>query len=401
MVENNMRMKILLIEDNPGDARLIQEYLNEVSDISFELTKADRLEVGLKSLQEGSFDIVLTDMGLPDSHGIETVTQLINQVTRIPIIVLTGLNDQSVGVEAVKCGAQDYLVKSNVDGEMLNRSMKYAIERKKMADELKRYTEHLEEEVKQRTNELLQSEKMASLGQLVAGVAHEVNNPLAYLNSNTEIIEEQLKELKNNISEQSTIEMLDSINELLDINLKGIERIATITRSLKRFAKPNEGEKAPGDINQGLKDTLLILHNKLKHKVKVHEELGDIPMTVCDIGMVNQVFMNLILNASQAMDEGDIWIKTWNNAENIYISIKDNGFGIPDENQTRIFDPFFTTKKEGTGLGLGMCYRIINDHKGDIKVESQVDVGTTFTVRIPILNEPIEKEQEYINEEEE
>jgi signal transduction histidine kinase len=377
-------LKVLLIEDNPGDARLIKELLNDVKDENFELTVANQLNSGLDYLSKMNYDVILTDLGLPDSSGLDTINEILKYEKNTPIIVLTGLDDEAIGVEAVQRGAQDYLVKGTVNGNILARCMRYAIERKKMADELKRYTEHLEEEVKLRTNELIQSEKMAALGQLVAGVAHEVNNPLAYLNSNTEIIGEELNELKESCQDEKTLQSLKSIKELLEINLKGIHRIATITKSLKRFAKPNQGAKTTSDINQGIKDTLLILNNNLKHHVTIHVDYMDLPEIKCDIGMLNQVFMNLILNASQAMDKGDIWIKTWKDLDNIYINIKDNGSGIPGDIIKKIFDPFFTTKRDGTGLGLGLCYRIINDHKGDIKVESQVGVGTTFTLRFPI-----------------
>lgn len=381
MIKNNL--KVLLIEDNPGDAILIKEHLLDVTDFNFDLEVASRLSEGIKLILQDQFDIILTDLGLPDSHGLDTLNMLVNQDQNLPIIVLTGLDDERIGIEAVQKGAQDYLVKGTVDGNVLTRSMRYAIERKKMADELTRYAEHLEEEVKLRTNELIQSEKMASLGQLVAGVAHEVNNPLAYLNSNTEIIDEQIQVLKKSCKENVTLEVLNEITNLLDINIKGIDRIATITKSLKRFAMPNTEDRILADLNQGLKDTLLILHNKLKHHIIVHEELGEIPEVECNIGLLNQVFMNLILNASQAIEKGDIWIKTWSDKDNVFIEIKDNGHGIPEEILTRIFDPFFTTKKEGTGLGLSLCYRIIKDHKGDVKVNSNLDVGTEFLIRIP------------------
>jgi len=510
-MESN-KIKVLLIEDNPGDVRLIRELIIEVKNEKFELETADKLSKGLKLLTENKFDIVLTDLGLLETQGLDTFRKIHDKVPSVPIIVLTGLDDENVATKAVHEGAQDYLVKGQIDGNLLSRAVRYAIERKqkeeelrnakiftesiisnvpeviysvnremkviyispkceqlygytseefindptklwmevihpedrqmlepihdkltkgesysfeyriinkygntrwvhdtgnplldhegkverlegsitditerkRMEEELKRYNEHLEEEVKQRTNELIQSEKMASIGQMIAGVAHEVNNPLGYINSNTGIIEEQILSLKEICKEKETLQKLHNINELLETNIKGINRITTITKSLKRFAMPDEGEITPADINQGIQDTLLILHNQLKHRIEVFENYGKIPKINCNIGQLNQVFMNLILNASQAMDKGKIWIKTWVDNNNIFIEIIDNGNGIPEEAINNIFDPFFTTKKNGTGLGLSLCYRIIKDHKGDIIVESKVGKGTTMLIKLPM-----------------
>ncbi|MFC1752530.1 PAS domain S-box protein [Thermoproteota archaeon] len=257
--------------------------------------------------------------------------------------------------------------------------------RKRMEEELKRYTEKLEERVKQRTNELVQTEKMASLGQLVAGVAHEINNPLAYLKSNTQFILEDLKELMQKHAQLDGIDQVfEGFEKLLTTNINGLNRIATITNTLKRFSKPDTGEKVFSDINQGIQDTLLLVANQLKYRIKVYEQYGKIPEVVCNIGQINQVFMNLIINASQAMEKGNIWITTKHLHDNVFIEFKDNGRGIPQEIIRKIFDPFFTTRASGTGLGLSICYRIIKDHLGDIDVDSEVGKGTTIMLKLPI-----------------
>ena len=253
--------------------------------------------------------------------------------------------------------------------------------RKYLENELKKYTEHLEEEVKQRTQELLQSEKMAAVGVLVAGVAHEINNPLSYIKTNAEFLKEDLNDLQ--VSEMSQAK-LEKLEEMTHSITEGINRIAQITQALKRFAKLDTGDKVPADINQGIRDTLLILQNQLKHRVKVNEDYGDIPKINCNINQLNQAFMNIILNSSQAMDEGEIWIRTSSDARHVYIEIKDNGKGIKKEHINKIFDPFFSTKKTGTGLGLSTSYKIINEHKGDIAVESEVGMGTKMTITLPI-----------------
>jgi len=256
---------------------------------------------------------------------------------------------------------------------------------KQMEKDLKKYAEHLEKEVKKRTNELIQSEKMAALGQLVAGVAHEINNPLAYIKTNTKYFKEDLLDLKNKYNGED-MKLFIEMERLINTNIEGIKRIANITKTLKDFARPEEDGKTVSSINQGLRDTLIIVHNELKHRIKVHENYGDIPNIVCNIGQLNQVFMNLILNSSQAMNEGDIWIKTWSDENYVNIEIKDNGKGISDEIINKIFDPFFTTKTSGTGLGLSLSYQIIQSIGGDIKVKSRVGKGTMMRIRLPIMD---------------
>ena len=252
---------------------------------------------------------------------------------------------------------------------------------KMLEAELKRYTESLEQEVKVRTNELIQSEKMASIGLLVAGVAHEINNPLSYIKSNTELLKEMSQLLG---TDKWDTGMRDELVRLIQVNSEGLTRIANITATLKRFARPDSGEWGMGDVNQGLKDTLILMSNKLKYRVKVEEDYGKVPQVRCNIGQLNQVFMNLLLNASEAMDTGNIWIRTWAEKNSLFISIRDNGSGMPHEIYSKIFDPFFTTKTKGTGLGLSISYKIIKTHKGDILVDSEVGKGTTMTIRLPL-----------------
>jgi len=256
--------------------------------------------------------------------------------------------------------------------------------RKDLEEELKKYTDHLEDEVKRQTNELIQSEKMAGIGLLVAGVAHEVNNPLSYVKSNSNFLKQDFAQLKELLQGKNIEIELEEFEELIDTNIEGLERIAKITRALKRFARPDSGGRAFVNINEGIKDTLVMVNNQLKFRVKVHEDFGDIPMLDCNIGQLNQVFMNLIINASQAMDRGDLWIRTWSDDHDVYIRIRDNGTGIPPDQINNIFDPFYTTKESGTGLGLSISYRIIQEHRGEIVVESEGGSGTSMTIKLPV-----------------
>ena len=261
------------------------------------------------------------------------------------------------------------------------------VEEKEMEEELLEYTNKLEEEVKRQTQELIQSEKMMSLGLLVAGIAHEINNPLSYIKATADIVKEDLQEMKkNNLKDGISINQVKDLEKSIDTVSEGIQRISNITTTLKRFAKPTE-EKNYQDITQGLKDTLVILHNKLKNRINVIENYGDIPKIECNISQLNQVFLNVLLNASESMNTSQINITTWNDNNWVYVQIEDNGMGISPDKKNKIFDPFFTTKEQGTGLGLSVSYQIIKDHKGNIKIDSEEGKGAKVTISLPIQHQ--------------
>jgi len=317
------------------------------------------------------------------------VDERVNEMIGFPI---TGDEIKEIDIKRLNGGpglAEMRVVETEWEGKSAYLAMLRDItERKHMVEELNRHREHLEEEVKLRTNELIQAEKMIALGQLVSGVAHEVNNPLAFIRSNTEFIKKITLNLKDQLNENDlSLDSLDEIEELIKINIEGINRISLITTALKRFAKPGMEEKSFADINQGIKDTLLIVGNKLKHRINVHEDYCELPKVLCNIERLNQVFMNVILNASEAMDNGNIKIKTYNDLGNVCIEISDDGKGISEDEINKIFDPFFTTKDSGTGLGLSLSYRIVQAHGGNIKVDSQLGKGTKIKISFPMVGE--------------
>jgi len=284
------------------------------------------------------------------------------------------------------------------------------------------------EELKKTQSYLLQSEKMASIGQLAAGIAHEINNPTGYVHSNlgslnkysNKVLEllkrygEGLDALKNNGSKElaSFYEEMEELKKKLKMDfimrdfqkviadsLEGTQKIKKIVADLKSFSRVDQAEFKHADINEGLKSTLNVVWNELKYKCTVEKDFGDLPKIYCNLGQLNQVFMNLLVNAAQAIEEkGTIKISTRhvngklarNNTAQGYIEIKvsDTGSGIPEDKLNKIFEPFFTTKDvgKGTGLGLSIAYDIIQKHKGEIKVESKVGEGTTFTIQLPRLD---------------
>ena len=253
-----------------------------------------------------------------------------------------------------------------------------------------------------------QQEKLASIGQLAAGIAHEINNPVGFISSNLHTLKKyaaklneftaaQTKALASATRDDETLPLrkelkidtiLNDLNSLVDESLEGATRITEIVRNLKNFSRVDEAKFQEADINQCLENTIKVLWNELKYKTELIKEYGELPLIKCYPQQLNQVFLNLLLNAAQAIAKtGKIRIKTWTEAQKICISISDTGAGIAPENLTRLFEPFFTTKEvgHGTGLGLSIADDIIRKHNGKISVVSELGKGTCFTIKIPRL----------------
>lgn len=277
--------------------------------------------------------------------------------------------------------------------------------RKAVSDEL----EKAYAELKATQAKIVQQEKMASIGQLAAGVAHEINNPMGFISSNLGTMRKYLgrlaehvayvsnaidslpdDEYRQGIREQRKTLKIDYLiedgRELIDESLEGAERVRSIVQNLKSFSRVDESECKPVDINDCLESTIKIVWNEVKYKATLVRDLETLPLIRCYPQQLNQVFMNLLVNASQAIEtQGEIRVRTWHEGDSVYASVSDTGCGIPEEVLNRIFEPFFTTKDvgKGTGLGLSITYDIIKKHKGDIFVESRPGEGTTFTIRLP------------------
>ncbi len=251
--------------------------------------------------------------------------------------------------------------------------------------------------LKETQQELVMQSKMASLGNLVAGIAHEVNNPIGAVNSSAHVStrcidrlcqllepSQSLDELKNNLQFRQLLSFLGENNQIM---VAAGDRIAKIVRSLKNFARLDEAELQEANLHDGLESTLSLVHHEIENRATVIKEYGEVPPVFCYPRQLNQVFMNLFVNAAQAIEEeGVIRIKTFSDGTYAYVKITDTGKGILPENLSKIFDPGFTTKgvRVGTGLGLSISYNIIQKHKGEIRVESQVGKGTEFTLTLPI-----------------
>jgi two-component system, NtrC family, sensor kinase len=305
-----------------------------------------------------------------------------------------------------------------------NNKLQWEVDKRREAEkQLRRSKSELQCTVKQLQKtqaQIIQSEKMASIGQLAAGVAHEINNPVAFLSSNLNTMVQYQAQLADvllksmaiinalagdrnpgslsdsmaaavdevqNMVEQMDLEFIyEDFPQLIEESQEGAVRIRKIVGDLKDFAHPGEQERMAADINQGLDATINIVWNEIKYKSQLIRDYGDIPPVICYPQQINQVFMNLLVNAAQAMEkDGQIVVKTRHVEDHVVIQISDNGCGIPESVIPKIFDPFFTTKEigKGTGLGLNLAYNIIQKHKGKIDVASTVGSGTTFSIILP------------------
>ncbi len=273
----------------------------------------------------------------------------------------------------------------------------------------KALSEELEARVKEQVKiiesaqrQLYQAEKLASIGQLAAGVAHEINNPIGFIRSNLSTAQQYVTSLKRLAEPMKTGNMaqfqsawkeadmeflLEDFAALLSESVEGADRVTKIVSDLKGFSNVDQAEEEVVDLNDNLRFACNVLAGQVKDRVKLVLELGVLPKTLCLPGHLNQVFLNLLLNAAQAItDRGLIEVRSEVAGNEIRICIRDNGCGIPEGNLDRLFDPFFTTRQvgSGTGLGLTVCRDIVRAHGGRIEVESKVGVGTTFTVCLPI-----------------
>ena len=421
---------ILVVDDTPANLAILSEALN---DADFEVAIATDGELAISQAKLSLPSLILLDVMMPGMDGFETCRRLKgSKVTKnIPIIFMTALSDSIDKVKGLSLGAVDYVTKPFQEAELIAR----------VRTQLKLYhlTEHLEHQVAERTAEveqalqqlqlsqvqLVQSEKMAALGKLVAGVAHEINNPLNFIHANLNHMEEYIQIFLNFIElyQKNYPNPVDDIQEQAeDVNLSfirsdvikilasmkiGTKRIREIVLSLRNFSRIDEAEFKAVDIHEGIESTLIVLQHRFKVQPKGPEiqlirEYDKLPLVECYSGLLNQVFMNILANAIDSLEEANakladqqiqdrlnkIVIRTSViDTESVQIMVVDNGCGIPENIRPYIFDPFFTTKPvgKGTGMGLSISYQIITEkHKGQLKCFSEVGQETKFVIQIPI-----------------
>lgn len=381
----NSGIKLLIVEDNPADSRLVAEMLREKTSHVFQIIRSCCMAEALKMLETVKPDIILLDINLPDSRGLEGLEDIVRKKSDVPIIVLTGADDENMGMQAIQRQASDYLVKGKIDTSLLVRSIRYAIERKKAEEILKRDNELLERLVMKKAreltdaqNEIDKTKRLSDIGTLAATVAHEIRNPLSVIRT-----------AAFNIRRKSQ-----------DINLKGhldnidkkVLEANSIINNLLRYSRITAPHLERSDLYKIISDCLEDAKNRFDlFKINVKNRLTPIKDVCVDADpvQIREVFDNLLNNAYEAFPEhksGNIEVSALCDKDLgvVRVTIKDDGAGIPPEIIDKIHEPFFTTKSKGTGLGLAVSFQIVDFHKGKIEVASDKIHGTIFTVTLPL-----------------
>lgn len=410
---------ILVVDDNPANLQVLSSFLDQSS---FEVWAARSGEKALQRLENDDLpDLILLDIMMPGIDGFETCKQLKSnpRVQDIPVIFMTALSETADKIKGLQLGAVDYITKPFQHEEVLVRIENHL--------KLRNLTKTLiakNAELEQTQTQLIQAEKVAALGQITAGIAHEVNNPINFIAGNLNFVEQYVQEvvsllylyqkylpdppaeIKTAIQKSDLKFLLNDLSKIIQSMQLGTDRVTEIVSYLNNFSRHREAGKKLVNLHEGLDSTLLILGHRFKYNahqpsIKLVKEYGKLPLVECFPGEINQVFMNLICNAIDAIEEkyknkdietvyqnpGVIKIKTEAIAEQVILRVADNGSGISKADTTKIYDAFYTTKPvgKGTGLGLSIAYQIVvNNHHGKLTYDSKPGEGIEFIIELPI-----------------
>ncbi|MBF0556122.1 MAG: response regulator [Nitrospirae bacterium] len=388
------RQSILIVDDEPD----ILEALSDTFMYDYEVHRAGSAAEAMAILQNNTIDLILTDQRMPEMTGSELLARVDTQYPNMGKILLTGYSDISATVDAINRGRVDKYLTKPWDNDKIRRIVMEVLQvrmQRMIAD-----SKTLEEQ-------LVQNAKMASIGELAAGIAHEINNPVGFIHSNMGNLRKFFLKISDLIAVYDELELPAAskeaiqkvksdinydylktrINEMIERSIVGTERIQKIIMDLRSFSRRDTGEAAEADINEAIDTTSRFLTYEYKERINITRDFGTLPRVVCNIGKLNQVFLNILANACQAIEgNGEVKIKTRSEGENVKIEVSDTGSGIPKDRIDKIFETFYTTKPigKGTGMGLSISLSIMKQHKGQITVDSETGKGTTFTIVLPV-----------------
>lgn len=456
--------RLLVVEDSPTQARRLALILE---DAGFHVETAPDADRGFARLTEAPFDLVLSDLLLPGDSGFDLCRRIkaVSRLRHIPVVVLTSQADPTNVLRGLEAGADGFMTKDRAPAEIvsgirhalaggtpplapadskplhavfLGQPFTIAADRGQLLNilvsafedvvhlnqrfqaanaelaESNRSERAAHEALKKAQSQLVQSEKLASLGQLAAGMAHEINNPLTFVSNNLAVLRrdvlaamgllDKYREGKRCLEQAApqiaaaAVDMEEEIDldyirknlgRLFQGSQDGLQRMRAIIRNLRDFARLDEAVFKEANLNEALAATVEILrHESVQRQLEIVLDLQDLPPVPCQAGKVNQVFLNMLLNAIQACAAGgEVVVRSRAEPEAVVIEIQDNGSGIQPEHLPHLFEPFFTTKPigQGTGLGLSISYGIIREHHGTITVESEPGRGSLFRVRLPLV----------------
>ena len=396
---------VLLVDDNPTNLGVLY---NTLVQQGYKILVAQDGESALCQIKQRKPDLILLDVMMPGLDGFETCRRIKqNESTEdIPVLFMTSLVDTENKVKGFEVGAVDYITKPIQAAEVLAR-VKTHLSIRRLQQNLEEKNGHIlsqnaeiqaQRDTVMETNTLLEralrdlttaqermvhSEKMATIGQLVAGLAHEINNPLGVIQSAMNFIKQAVDKTEMAIDLENDRQEL---NELLSIHQAGVERIRKIVLSLLEFSHADKQEPEKVSLHDELDQVIMALNNEFADRICLLKNYGRIPLVDAYPGKLNQAFFHILRNAIQAIPErGKITVTTHFDGEAVLISFKDSGVGIHEDHLNKIFDPFFTTRDvgEGMGLGLSMCYAVIRSHGGDILVESEQGNGCEISIFLP------------------
>jgi two-component system NtrC family sensor kinase len=410
-VSNLTNSRILIVDDQTANLQVLSALL-EYAGYSNVKCLSDSRNI-LQVCAEVQPDLVLLDLHMPHVDGVAALDQLATVIPEddyLPILILTGDNTSEAKEKALSHGAHDFLSKPLNRTEVQLR-VRNLLQTRHLHLQLKAQNASLEQQVRERTElaqelgrtnqklretqaHLIHSEKMAGLGQLVAGIAHEINNPMAFVINNIFIVQETLAKLgcaEMGLPPEAAAKVSKMQTRVSDAH-SGATRVKELVTKLRTFSRLDEGTIKTINIHESIESVLLFLRHKLEDRIEVDRRYGETEMLTCLAGELNQVLMNIVANAIDAIDAnetsggtGRITITTGQQNGHFMIRVRDTGKGIPEKIRNRVFEPFFTTKPigQGTGLGLAISYGIMQAHQGSMEFSTKTGEGTEFILKIP------------------